>query len=331
MNPLRTVLIGFGKVADTLRHDARMARYFPDASHAQVLARHPAFDWAAVVDPSPEARARAEQDWSVADCAEDVASLPGRDTITAAVIASPPNGRLDALDALPSLRAVLVEKPLGGTPGDGAAFVSACEARGIKVQVNYWRRAVPAFRDLASGGLERMVGKVQAVNGIYGNGLMNNGSHMIDFLRMLCGEIEAVDGAGPPRPATSPVAGDDDIACLLRLANGASAALTPVSFEHWREVGLDIWGTRGRVSILQESLALYRHARRDNRGIEGEAEIDSGKPEIIEPDVGPSLAAMYDNLAAAAGSDMLLLAPGRDAVRNEEIIHEIRQKVVARC
>ena len=37
---MKTVLVGFGKIADTLRHDSRMARYFPDASHAQVLARH---------------------------------------------------------------------------------------------------------------------------------------------------------------------------------------------------------------------------------------------------------------------------------------------------
>ena len=326
MTPLKTALIGFGKVADTLRHDARMARYFPDASHAQVLKRHPAFDWVAVVDPSPDALVRAKQDWNIATCARDVAALPDREAITAAVIASPPEGRLAALEALPSLRTVLVEKPLGAAPGEGAAFVSACDRRGIKVQVNYWRRAVPAYRDLAAGGLEKMIGQVQTVFGVYGNGLMNNGSHMVDFLRMLCGEIEGVDGVGPTKAACSPIAGDDDIACLLRLSNGASVALTPVDFNHWREVGLDIWGTAGRVSILQESLAVYHYARRDNRGIEGEAEIDSGKPEMMEPDAGASLAAMYDNLADAVGADVPLLCPGRDAVRNEDVIQDIRAR-----
>ena len=41
MTSFATVLVGFGNVADTTRHDARMARYFPDASHVQVPARHP--------------------------------------------------------------------------------------------------------------------------------------------------------------------------------------------------------------------------------------------------------------------------------------------------
>ena len=93
------------------------------------------------------------------------------------------------------------------------------------------------------------------------------------------------------------MAGDRDVSCLLRLANGATAALTPVDFKAWREVGLDIWGRRGRLSIMQESLAITRYPRAENRGLDNEWEIDSGAGETSAVDVGMSLQAMYDNLA----------------------------------
>jgi predicted dehydrogenase len=305
-----------------MRHDTRMARYFPDASHAQVLARHNRFDFAAVVDPSEEARARAQRDWKVPVAAADLQSLPQRERYTAAVIATPPAERLLAIETLPSLRAVLVEKPLGATLKEARAFVDTCKARGIALQVNYWRRAVPTFRALAAGGLAEAVGEVQAVFGLYGNGLMNNGSHLVDFLRMLCGEIETVAADGPAQAAASSVPGDRNVACLLRLASGANVALTPVDFQAWREVGVDIWGRDGRLSIMQESLVVARFPRVENRGLQNEWEIDSGAGAISAVDVGVSLQAMYDNLAAATAGEALL-SPASEALASEAVVHDI--------
>lgn len=322
MTPFTTVLIGFGKVADTMRHDARMARYFPDASHAQVLARHTAFDLAAVVDPAEDARVRAQRDWSVPCVAADLQALPKRERFTAAVIAAPPTGRLAVLEALPNVRAILVEKPLGATLPEARAFVEVCQARRIAVQVNYWRRAVPAFRALAAGALVEEVGEVQAVFGLYGNGLMNNGSHLIDFLRMMCGDVETLAANGGSEAAASSVPGDSNVACLLRLANGATAALTPVDFGAWREVSLDIWGARGRLSVMQESLAMTRYPRAENRGLDNEWEIDSGAGETAPVETGISLQAMYDNLAAATDGGSLL-SPASGALRTEATVHDV--------
>lgn len=326
MTRFTTVLIGFGKVADTLRHDSRMAHFFPDASHAQVLARHPRFDFAAVVDPSAEARARAQYDWRIDTVVGDLADLPDRERYTAAVIASPPAGRSAVIDALPNLRAVLVEKPLGKNPQEARAFVEVCQKRGIAVQVNYWRRAVPVFRALAQGGLKESVGDVQAVFGLYGNGLMNNGSHLVDFLRMLCGEVETI-ATGPAAAAQgSSVPGDVNVACLLRLTNGASVALSPVDFSAWREVSLDIWGREGRLAVMQESLAVTHYPLAENRGLENEWEIDSGAGRIAPVDTTMCLQTMYDNLAGALDGDPLLSSVD-EALKTEVTMHAMLNHV----
>jgi len=324
LSALKTVLVGFGKVADTMRYDARMSRYFPDATHAQVLARHDSFDWIAVVDPSVEALKRASVEWNIGSCVARIADLEGRETIEAAVIATPPGDRHAILDELPGLRALLVEKPLGGTAEEAKTFVEACKKRDIVVQVNYWRRAVPAFRKLASGGLDEEVGNVQVVHGLYGNGLLNNGSHLVDFLRMLCGEIEGVDGCGRSYDAKmSSVPGDMQTACLLQLANGTHAVMMPVDFKAWREVGLDIWGTKGRLSVLQEGLTIARYQVAENRGVENEMEIDSSSVDVRDVDVSSCLQGMYDSLAGAVSGRCALLSPADEALASELTIHEI--------
>ena len=152
--PLRTVVVGFGQVADTLGEDSRMARYFGHASHAEVLAAHPAFAWDAVVDPSDEALQRARRKWGIQHTAKDFSGLDGY-TPEIAVIAAPPAVRRDVIESFDSLRGVLVEKPLGTSISEAEAFVSTCRASELAVQVHFWRRAVPGFQELAKGSDRR--------------------------------------------------------------------------------------------------------------------------------------------------------------------------------
>ncbi|MGE4562817.1 MAG: Gfo/Idh/MocA family oxidoreductase, partial [Rhodospirillales bacterium] len=112
MSGLRTIVIGFGQIADGLRHDARMAEYFSYATHAQVLDAHPGFDWLGVVDPS-DAALDAAQDWNVRHIGTDIASVAEAVEPEVAVITAPPGARTEIVHRLPSLKAVMVEKPLG--------------------------------------------------------------------------------------------------------------------------------------------------------------------------------------------------------------------------
>ena len=62
--------------------------------------------------------------------------------------------------------------------------------RNLLVQVNLLRRADECFRELAAGRMVELIGRLQAAQGLYGNGLINNGTHMVDLVRMLFGEVE---------------------------------------------------------------------------------------------------------------------------------------------
>jgi len=320
---VRAILVGAGKVGASYALDPVMAQHFPFASHAQVLAAHPALEWGAAVDPSEDALASVREHWKVPRTGCSVAAACAGWEPELAVLATPPSERLAAIEAMPSLRAVLVEKPLGTTMRESATFVEACNARGLLVQVNLWHRSDDRFREFAAR-LGALVGHPQAVFGVYGNGLRNNGSHMIDFCRILFGEIARVSATSSAlRPAHGPIRGDIHVPFRLEHENGVAAQFAPLDFREYRENGLDIWGTTARLSIMQEGLYITRYAKSLNRQMSGEREIASDNAEIIGSTCGRAFYRMYDNLVAALRDGEELVSTAASAMRTEAALEAV--------
>ncbi len=295
-----------------------MARYFPFATHAQVLAAHPALAWEYVVDRSADVRERVQAKWGVRKALADVADLRSEAPVDLVVVATPPTGRLALIESLSGVKAVLLEKPMASDVDEARAIVEYCARQGILLQIALWRRADARLRVLAAGELNDRIGSPVAAFGIYGNGIRNNGIHMIDLVRMLLGEIEAVQvlGGRPAVPA-GPLAGDVDLPFALSLRGGTVVVLQPVSFDRYRENALDIWGDRGRLEILQEGLRIIHYPLRENRAVSGQREIASDEPAELGTTTGEALYRLYDNLIAGLTDRAELWSPGGSALRSE--------------
>lgn len=328
----RTVLIGFGDVAAGYTKDPVKARNYRYASHAQVLREHNAFDWQAVVDSNGEARKRAKQDWEVSVTYSDTRELAQAGPFDIAVIATPPKDRYEMIESMEGLRAVLVEKPLGHTKEEADRFLQLCRERNILVQVNYWRRADERFRELAAGKLVETIGQPQAVFGVYAKGLRNNGSHMIDFVRMLFGEIDSQWALGPADVThTGLLEGDADIPFALQLQSGLLAAFQPLDFNCFRENGLDIWGQEGRMQIVQEGLKLLVHCKQPSRTMQGANEVSSDEVKTIDSTVGDAFYRIYDNLICALTEGTSLFSPGESALVNEAVVQALNESAKQAC
>ena len=327
--PLRTIVIGFGKMSSTYANDPVMAKYYRYATHAQVLVDNPDFEWLAVVDPLEAARLDAKIGWAVPFVAENLADIKELAAeIDVAVLATPPESRMGIIDALPNLRAVLVEKPLGRTLKESAAFLAYCRSRNIQVQVNFWRRADHQFQQLGSGGLSKLIGETQLARGVYGNGLMNNGVHLIDFTRMLLGEVVSVEPLGQAKSfVEGPIPGDLNRAFSLNLSSGVVVPVQPVRFANYREVGLEIWGEQGHLSILNEGLTIGCRTREPNRGMSDEFELPFDKPSYLESTVGEALFRMYEDLAQGLKIGSTFCSTGDSALRTSLIVEAIQHSV----
>ena len=323
-SPLRTVLIGFGKVAAGFIKDPLLTKHYKYATHAQTLKDHPLFQWEAVVDSSQESLQWAREYWKIPYATTNIQELIKDYDPEVAVLATHPQERFSFIENMPSLKAVVVEKPLGRTYAEANDFLTLCKKRDLHVQVNYWRRADRLFRELAAGKLTVLIGRPQAIFGVYGNGLYNNGSHMIDFSRMLFGEIESIQviGKALSRPFKSPK-NDIHVPFSLQFKDQLTATFHPIDFHHYRENSLEIWGEKAKLAIMQEGLGISLYPLKDNRAIQDEKEIASDTLTTLETTVGDAFYHMYDNLAKSVLSVENLWSPIESALKTEQILETI--------
>lgn len=324
---IKTLLVGLGRMGQGYASDPAMAKHFEYATHAQVLARHPSFDWQAMVDIDDHALLTARNSWNVPHCGRTIVDLgPVAADIELAVLATNPGLRLAMLEQLPKLRAVLIEKPLGGTLAEAENFLTECARRKIIVEVNLWRRADRLFRSLADGHLTELIGHVQSASCVYGNGLLNNGTHMIDFARMFFGEVDGIRLLGPAQGfVEGPLPGDRNIAFQLSFDGGTYVQFIPLRFSDFRENGFSIWGTTGHLEILNEGLVVNVYTREPNRAMQGEWEVAFDRPRRIASTVGTALYELFDNLASAlsVNDGTILVSPGQSALVTSRIVDEL--------
>ena len=323
---LSTALFGCGRIGAGYAADPVMARHYRYTTHAQVLRDHPAFAFAAAIDTDPVASGEVEKRFGAAQSGTSVHAIADPAAIDVAVLATPPGERLAILAGLPRLRAAVVEKPLGATPEEAAALVRYCAGRGIALQVALPRRVDKSHRALAEGGLGLRIGAIQGAFIVYGNGLMNNATHMIDLARMLLGEVEEAEvPAGLTPYREGPLASDVNVPFVLRMAPNLPVMGLPIAFASYRENALDVWGERGRLALVQEGLRLVQHLRADNRAMSGERELVNDAGETATTTIGEAFYALYDDLADALAEGRPPASAGENALQTARVVAAIQR------
>jgi predicted dehydrogenase len=158
-------------------------------THLHAIVADPRFDCRGLYDTdSATAEAQARR-WSVpyAQTFESLFEAP----LDVAVIATPDKTHGDCLQRVLAHRPriVLCEKPLTATVAEARAIGEAYRKAGVTLAVNFQRRyeetVVALKQALSSGQLGRPVtGAVW-----YSKGVLHNGSHAVDLLRLLFGEV----------------------------------------------------------------------------------------------------------------------------------------------
>lgn len=222
--------------------------------HMLRLRASPSCALAAVVDPSPEARALARE--AGVPCYTDPGALFDAGRTDGVIIATPNALHVDqALACLAAGVPALIEKPVAHTLEAGERLVRAVERSGMPCLVGHHRAHSPIMalaREVVRGG---RLGRLVAVMGsalFYkpdsyfteapwragpgGGPVLLNLIHEIDNLRALCGEIVEVQAI-----ASNAVRGfeaEDSVAINLRFEGGAlgtfllsDTAAAPFSWE----------------------------------------------------------------------------------------------------
>jgi len=237
----RLALVGAGRMGET---------------HARALASSAVVDIACVVDPSDAAAAQVDAPRAT------LADLPEVDV---ALVAVPTRLHVEVVTRLAERGLpVLCEKPCGLTVNDTKAIA----ALGVRIQVAYWRRFVPALRELrerirtgelgplvfvASAELDELPPAAGFRDPRSSGGIVvDMGVHEFDQLRWLTGqEIVDVAGAAGTVAWDPPVYGDPELVSLTLRTDGGIAATVVLArrYPPGETCRIEVVGLRGAEAI----------------------------------------------------------------------------------
>ena len=221
MNPTRIAVAGAGYIGQ---------------AHMGVVQRSPKCTLSAIVDPSPTAVSVADE--AGVPLFSSIEDLLAKDRPDGLVLATP--NALHVSQALRCIAAglpILLEKPIATTVADGERLVNEVERTGTKVLIGHHRAHSPimakAKEVVASGQLGRLVSVMGSATffkpDIYfeetpwrrelGAGpILLNMIHEVHNLRMLCGEVTAVQAFKSHATRGLPV--EDTVAINLQFTSG---------------------------------------------------------------------------------------------------------------
>ena len=260
-------------------------------AHMRLAQSSPTLVLSAVVDPSPAAPALAER--AGVALYRSLEQLLDHDRPDGLVLATPNHLHVpQALQCIAVGLPILLEKPIATTVAEGARLLEAATASSARVLVGHHRAHSPimakAREVVASGQLGRLV----AVTGsatfykpdhyfaeapwrreIGGGPLLLNMIHEVHNLRMLCGEITAVQAIASRATRGFPV--EDTVSISLRFANGMLGAFmlsdTAACARSWEQTAREntaypsyddedcyvVSGTNGSLSVPTMRLRTY--------------------------------------------------------------------------
>lgn len=338
MNPIRIALAGAGLIGQ---------------AHMEVIAGLGAqCVLSALVDPSPGAAAVAAK--ANVPLYTSLDDLLAQDCPDGMVLATP--NALHVPQALQCMQAglpILLEKPVATTVAQAQILVDRVEQSGAKVLVGHHRAHSPimvkARQVVASGQLGRLVAVAGSatffkpdqyfVDGPWrsqagGGPILINMIHEIHSLRMLCGEIVAVQAMASTAVRGLPV--EDTVAISLRFESGALGSFllsdTAASARSWEQTSREnkayasyddedcyvISGTHGSLSV--PTMRIKTYARAEDRSWWNPFEV--GTVGLVRDD---PLSRQMSHFVQVIRGDAPPLVTARDGLNNLRVTEAITE------
>lgn len=321
---LSVLLIGGGNIAGAFDHACAKDAW--PLTHAGAYLRDGRFQLAACVEPDENRRAAFGAHWPVEQLLASVDDIAPDARFDVISICSPTELHAAHLEFSLRMkpRLVFCEKPLLPTFNGATAWVERFDRAGIPLAVNHTRRWAPDLLTLASELRAGQWGRIRSVIGVYNKGILNNGSHLLDLLATLLGEL-SVEWAG--EPVHDHWRDDPSVPAVLRSASGVVASLNIGNAQDFAIFELQILTERGVIAMERGGAGWrIRHA-------EASAEFNGYRvlSKATEPDgqYAMAMTRAVDNIWSHLASGEPLACTGYQALHAQRLCQQIRQRAMS--
>jgi predicted dehydrogenase len=297
-------------------------------THVKGFTRHGGFRLQAIVDEQTERAEEAARVWNIFRFGrrlEDV-SAERFDVVS---ICTPDHTHAAYLREVLTLRPKLVfcEKPLSASKEEAAQIVAEYAAQGVLLAVNYSRRWLAEFQDIAARARAEEFGAVVSARVKYYKGFLHNASHLIDLLSMMT--TPAVLHGAILKSVVDYANDDPTISCAALLhspiAGGNEFSLMVEGYDarHMSPIELEIIFERALVQFEELSGSyLTLAALRENATYPGFFEFSDRRRVLLDPSAAmrSAVASLYDALR----NDAPLACTGTDALETLRLCKQIQ-------
>lgn len=327
-SPYQVVIVGCGNIGGGFDTD-RSPDVWP-LSHAAAFTRHDGFQIKACVDPD-EGRCKAfASRWGIGLQAPDMVFLtPILGPIDVVSICSPTSMHHDhviqAIELQPKV--IFCEKPLTTDIVSSLAVVEACKAREIALAVNFSRQWDPSVEELIYQLQEGRWGIIRSVVGHYNKGILNNGSHMIDLLFRLVGDLELVTTTCSTLDFWD---NDPTIAALLTARGGTVPVyLNPGHARDYAFFELEIVCEKGVVRMRSGGISWESREAHPSAEFTGYRTLDEA---VLTPGrYMRTMTCAINDLYNFLATEVPIRSKGENAVKVQTLCTQIQRAALAQC
>jgi 1,5-anhydro-D-fructose reductase (1,5-anhydro-D-mannitol-forming) len=285
----------------------------------------------AVLSSDPERASEFGAEHGVETATADIDEFLAAPGLEAVWIASPTwRHHQQGQAALEAGKHVLLEKPLAIDVDRGWGLVETAKRAGVLLATGYQARYVPGHLNMKRLIDEGAIGEPSVARTYYGihrpgpppewrqkretarwGALSDVGTHHIDLLRMLLGEIIEARGYHERQQDFET---DDAVAAAIRLESGAVATLT-MSTNVWVQyTRVEVHGTEGAL-VARDTSPIGQGRVTLLRAGEEPEDVTGARPN--------SWVAQLETVTRAASGEDVDYATGEDGARNLEIMEQI--------
>jgi len=322
---LRAAIVGLGQAGSRFDEEPRGAVW----SHAGAfLALSDDYELIAGADPDAENRRRFAARCPDASVFPDAESIRDLD-VDVVSIATPPSVRLAIfkviLGGVRKPKVIVCEKPLSTDAATRKVLVEMCEAANVSLLVNYNRRYSKLYQQFSAALRNGAIGQVASITVRTPNRLWSVGSHALDLLLYLSGELP-LEIATLPLPALAErgeLAGD----FICNFPSGSAGRMLTQGPSRVLIFEADAIGSTGRLTARNNGRQLELVpfvASKEYLGY-----LECGQPRLLyqtTPDESAFVEVIKEaaNLAKNVGSGT---CTGQTAMVSEELLDKVVRRV----
>ncbi len=318
--PYNVLIIGAGKIG-ALFDDPESSDIL---THAHAFSEHKKFNLLGFVDTDINKSINAAKRWNC-NYFCSIEKVFANNRIDIVCVAVPDEYHYEVLKRISTFspKFVFAEKPLTKTLEETKNIIAIYKQKKIPILVNYTRRFVPELIALKEALDNKMFGGFVGGVGYYGKGILHNGSHMVDLLRYLIGEITEVESLSYNFDFYSD---DPSVSSILTFNNNSKFFMKDVDCSLYSVFELDLLFEKKRVRIIDLGFKIEIYEVYENEVFKGYKKLK--KVEEIETSLGKALSFVVENISDFLEKKVELKCCVNDAYKAMQICLELKEKAL---